>query len=79
MQASEISTYFHSIVGLRLAVVNRAADLRVFQFGTLREDAGRTRADFALHIQCPWRLEQGSHIITGRSDLWEPAEPTASI
>ncbi|MDP9313753.1 MAG: hypothetical protein M3R24_23220 [Chloroflexota bacterium] len=79
MQASEIGNYLHSLVGLPLAAVNRAADMRVFEFGTLREVAGRTIADFALHIQCPWRLEQGSDIITGRTDLWEPAEPSTSI
>ncbi|HEX7747825.1 MAG TPA: hypothetical protein VF445_03650 [Bordetella sp.] len=27
---------------------------------------------WALHVQCAWRLEVGSSIYTGKSDLWEP-------
>lgn len=47
------------------------------QFGPLRQDIGplgnrRLIGAWALHIQCAWRLEVGSSIYTGRSDLWEP-------
>ncbi|MDP9311233.1 MAG: hypothetical protein M3R24_10155 [Chloroflexota bacterium] len=79
MQTPDIRNYLHALVGLRLAAVNRAADMRVFQFGTLRAVAGRTVPDFALHIQCPWRIQQGDRLITGRSDLWQPADSTNSI
>ena len=33
-----------------------------------------TRGEFALHVQCPWRIEGPEGVVTGRSDLWEPAE-----
>jgi hypothetical protein len=28
--------------------------------------------EWALHIQCPWRIERGDAIYTGRSDLFNP-------
>jgi len=31
--------------------------------------------DCYLHVQCPWRLEGPRGIVTGRSDLWQPADP----
>lgn len=59
--------------------------MRVLDFGTMRpapksdlpslKDKPRgSIGDFALHIQCPWRIETDNTILTGRSDLWEPLE-----
>jgi hypothetical protein len=62
------------IVGLPLTAARRAADMRTFQFGTLRPVDGGSVGDFALHVQCPWRIEGPSGIITGRLDLWEQVE-----
>jgi hypothetical protein len=64
-----------SIVGLPLSAARRAADMRVLQFGALRQNERSSVGDFALHIQCPWRIQGQGVIITGRSDLWEPIEP----
>lgn len=55
-------------------MARRAADLRNFQFGRLRPVDNGTVGEFALHIRCPWRIEGPDGIVTGRSDLWEPAE-----
>lgn len=33
--------------------------------------------DFALHVQCPWRIERPDGIVTGRLDLWEPVTDNA--
>jgi len=30
--------------------------------------------DYALHIQCPWRIQGPEGIVTGRSDLWAAAK-----
>lgn len=62
------------IIGMQLAAARRAADMRVLHFGTMRQVDGGTVGDFALHIQCPWRFEDFCGIITGRSDLWYPAD-----
>jgi hypothetical protein len=73
------------LIGLKLSIASRAADMRVLHFGTIRPAAesilpsrkSKPRGsvgDFALHIQCPWRIETDDRIITGRADLWEPLE-----
>jgi hypothetical protein len=38
--------------------------------------SGRMRC---MHIQCPWRLEGPTGLVTGFSDLWEPTDHSASI
>jgi hypothetical protein len=59
--------------------------MRVLHFGTIRpalksdlpSRKNKPRGsigDFALHIQCPWRIESDNRILTGRSDLWEPVD-----
>jgi hypothetical protein len=68
------------LVGLDLAGAGRAADMRMFDFGPRRPKTSRHRperpavmvGEFALHIQCPWRVEGPGGIVTGRADLWEP-------
>src|SRR3954453_966577 len=65
------------IIGLSLTAVRRTADMRTFQFGTLRPVERGSVGDFALHVQCPWRIEGPDGILTGRSDLWEPVEVNA--
>jgi hypothetical protein len=58
------------LVGLKLSIARRAADLRNFQFGEIELVDGGTVGQYALHIQCPWRLDGPDGIVTGRGDLW---------
>jgi hypothetical protein len=51
--------------------IGRAADMATVTFGVPEV---KTQNVF-LHIQCPWRLEGDTGIITGRSDLFEPEDP----
>ena len=62
-------------------MARRAADLRAFHFGhmTEHESARADTGELVLHIQCPWRLEGPTGIVTGRSDLWEPADPSENF
>ncbi len=53
--------------------------MRVFHFGQIRKGEGGTVGEYALHVQCPWRLEGPDGIVTGRQDLWEPAEDSPDI
>ena len=62
------------IIGLPLTAARRAADMRTFQFGTLRPVDRGSVGEFTLHVQCPWRVEGPGGIVTGRLDLWEPVE-----
>ncbi|WP_064692699.1 hypothetical protein [Rhizobium aegyptiacum] len=58
------------LVGLPLSIVRNAADMKVLHFGTIRPHrSGRgTVGEYALHIQCPWRIVSESVVITGTSD-----------
>lgn len=72
--ADEITAHLQPLVGLELSIARRAADMRVFHFGRIRKVEKGTVGDYALHIQCPWRLEGPHGIVTGRLDLWDAAE-----
>lgn len=83
--SEEIQTALTKLIGLDVAAAHRAADMRMFHFGAMRPAAPSrilsrvnkprgTVGEFALHIQCPWRLETENEILTGRSDLWEPIQ-----
>lgn len=83
-----ILKYTAPLIGLKWAIARRAADMRVLHFGQIttgekRTPQGSTRqvsqGEFALHIQCPWRIESLDGIVTGRTDLFEPAEADAEV
>jgi hypothetical protein len=63
---------FKVLLGLRLFVVRRAADMLVVHFGDIRPDPSGegTVGDYALHVQCPWRFDGPVVTITGRDDVW---------
>jgi hypothetical protein len=77
----QIENHLRPLVGRKLSIARRAADMRGFHFGrvTVEETGDRSSGEFALHIQCPWRLEGPHGIVTGRTDLWEPGDPSENI
>ena len=77
--ADEITRHLKPLVGLRLSAARRAADMRNFHFGRMRVVERGTVGNYALHVQCPWRIEGPLGIVTGRSDLWEPSQPDQVI
>jgi hypothetical protein len=64
-----------SLVGLRLCIARDAAGMKNFQFGEIRpHPSGKgTVGDFALHVQCPWRLVTTTQVLTGSADYYESA------
>jgi hypothetical protein len=68
---------FDVLIGLRLSIVRRAADMLVLHFGDIRaHQSGKgTVGAYALHIQGPWRFDGPVETITGRDDLWDYAGP----
>ena len=79
----EIRRAIMQLEGLPLASIRRIADMLVLHFGTMRTSSRvdlpslqnkplGSCGDIALHVQCPWRIENDIEIITGRSDLWKP-------
>jgi hypothetical protein len=67
----EIEKQLSPLVGLKLAIARRAADLRNLHFGEIRKTTEGSFGDIALHIQCQWRISDDRGIITGRNDLWK--------
>jgi hypothetical protein len=59
-----------AIVGLPLTIARDSGNMKNFQFGKIRPhpSATGTVGDFALHIQCPWRLMKNDRILTGSAD-----------
>lgn len=65
------------LVGARWRYAGRACDIVWLGFGSvieLPDGRGGTRevAEFALHLQGPWRIYLGDERLTGRSDLHLP-------
>jgi hypothetical protein len=66
---------FDALIGLKLSILRRAADMLVVHFGEVHKVKNGSVGDYALHIQCPWRLDGPKGTLTGRYDLFEYAGP----
>jgi hypothetical protein len=63
------------LVGLPLWDAGRGADLEWFHFGEHRQVAdrkGRLKeiGEYALHVQCSWRIVSSDQVIVARRDLY---------
>ena len=47
--------------------------MRGFHFGEVTEGDDGSWGEYALHLQCPWRLDGPAGVLTGHGDLWEHA------
>jgi hypothetical protein len=70
------------LIGKPLWRCTRAADMVCFQFGTRhprRDFFGRDCevGDYALHVQCSWRIIRSEEILVGKEDLYQPQESTS--
>lgn len=66
------------LVGKALWQCTRAADLASFDFGDRRSvpsRAGGTKivGEYALHVQCAWRITHCDQVVVGSRDLYYPA------
>jgi len=72
---NEVRIKLGDLIGLKLSRIALAADMRTLQFGnTQPRVGGGVVGEYALHVQCPWRLEDESSVITGNDDLYVPYE-----
>jgi hypothetical protein len=71
-----ISRSLLQLVGLPLSIARDAGSMKNFQFGAIRpHPSGEgTIGQYALHVQCPWRIVGGDGIVTGSADYYEPAD-----
>lgn len=86
----QIETVLQRLIGLRLSIARNAGNMKVLHFGeTTRLDSGLV-GQYALHIQCPWRLDSREGIVTGSDDFyvraddnpdadWEPGTVTGHL
>lgn len=66
-----------ALVGMPLSGATRAGSMAMFSFGEIRTiqtpRGPKKAAEFALHLQCAWRLIEGEAVLMGSSDLYYPA------
>ena len=73
------------LVGQPLWSSGRAADLEWFQFGPRRTVTGargttKEVGEYALHVQCAWRIRRGDQVIVGARDFYHsPDENDSSV
>jgi hypothetical protein len=77
---AEIEEALNVLVGKPLWSSGRAVDLEWFQFGqrrTVTAFPGETKevGEYALHVQCAWRIIRDDAVVVGSRDLcYPPAE-----
>lgn len=78
---TQIARLLERLIGLPLAIARDAGNMKNFQFGAVRpHPSGRGAVgQYALHIQCPWRLVGSEGIVTGSTDYYEPAEEDQEV
>ncbi len=64
------------LVGKKLAIWRRAGSMLVVHFGAIQRTEDRSWGEFAIHIQCPWRVLRDGRMFAAQSDLYTPAEVT---
>ncbi len=62
------------LVGLNVSGIGHAADMLTLQFGALKQVTnlrGKVKqvGEWALHIQCKWRLEHAGEVVLTQNDL----------
>lgn len=67
------------LTGLRLSKVGAAADMLWVQFGDLQKVTTRAGlegsvGEWALHLQCPWRIMEESTVVLASSDFYYDAD-----
>jgi hypothetical protein len=75
---ADIQRATNVLVGKPLWRCLRAADMAMFDFGNRKKVPGlrgewKEVGDFALHVQCAWRLTRQDRVIVGSTDLYYPA------
>jgi hypothetical protein len=71
--AASIETALAPLIGLPLWAAGQAADMLWLQFGAKvrapsRRDPNRETGEYALHVQCPWRISGAAGVVAGSSD-----------
>ncbi len=68
-----ISNALKPLIGLPLSIARNAGNMKVLPFWehTATPQWKGHFGEYALHIQCPWRIVQAGKILTGSQDFFE--------
>lgn len=75
--SDDILAHLQPLVGLQLTIARRAGAMRNLHFGEVRPVERGNAGEYALHIQCPWRLDSVEGVVTGWTDIWYYPGPHA--
>lgn len=75
----EIEEKLNLLSGLPLNTAGRAANLAWFGFGELLTVKNKKRiekkvAEYALHVQCSWRITKDNKILVAYRDMYSPSK-----
>jgi hypothetical protein len=75
----EIENAVAVLLGKVLWGSHRASDMTIFQFGVRKKVTdfyGRVAevGEYALHVQCPWRIAEEERVVVGSLDLYYPPD-----
>jgi hypothetical protein len=78
---TEIESTLSVLVGLPLWAVGKASSMAWFQFGArvhapTPRSPDRITGEYALHLQCPWRITEKGEIRFGSHDIFRPRDPS---
>lgn len=82
--AERITAELQVLIGEPLSDCWRAADMQIFEFGPPKKCRNRKGvevegSDMRLHVQCRWRMVDGSQILFARDDLLRPSNDSIPI
>jgi hypothetical protein len=75
LKRNEILEALQPLVGLSLTIARKAGSTRGFHCGAIRPHSRGSCGEYALHLQCSWRIDGPDGIVTGTEDLWQHVEP----
>lgn len=72
---AQIESELRIIVGQPLTFTRRIVDFQAFEFGPQLPTISRngqpmTKADYVLHVQCPWRIIRNGAVFVGSEDSY---------
>ncbi|MCC6798097.1 MAG: hypothetical protein IT366_23495 [Candidatus Hydrogenedentes bacterium] len=76
---SEVQRQLNVLLGMPLWSAGRAAEMLWLQLGAhvtapTPRDLNRITGEYALHLQCPWRLSNSNGMIVGATDIYIPSD-----
>lgn len=82
--AERIAAELRVLIGEPIRDCWRAANMQIFEFGPAKKYLNRKGdevegSDLSLHVQCRWRMVDGSRILFARDDLLRPANQDIPI